>query len=125
MESFNANLQGGKKLVKSLEKQSVRARTTTHACLLLAPSLRRRFELATDSTRVLVAARELPASAVDARDRGFGRGGRCQHRGGHQRVNTAARDHAGRRVSTSGRPDVRQAGGWGGMLRLCRCRRGV
>lgn len=48
MESFNANLQGGKKLVKSLEKQSVRARTTTHACLLLAPSLRRRFELATD-----------------------------------------------------------------------------
>ena len=29
MESFNANLQGGKKLVKSLEKQSVRS-TTTH-----------------------------------------------------------------------------------------------
>ena len=31
MESFNANLQGGKKLVKSLEKQSVRARPLMHA----------------------------------------------------------------------------------------------
>jgi hypothetical protein len=27
MESFNNNLQGGKKLVKSLEKQTVRRRT--------------------------------------------------------------------------------------------------
>ena len=33
MESFNANLQGGKKLVKSLEKQSVRAHH--HTCVLL------------------------------------------------------------------------------------------
>ena len=31
MESFNSNLQGGKKLVKSLEKQSVRARKALRA----------------------------------------------------------------------------------------------
>ena len=35
MESFNANLQGGKKLVKSLEKQSVRAPPRMHACTML------------------------------------------------------------------------------------------
>ena len=33
MESFNANLQGGKKLVKSLEKQSVRSAPAARALL--------------------------------------------------------------------------------------------
>ena len=53
MESFNANLQGGKKLVKSLEKQSVRAPPRMHACMHhAAASPARRLERATESVHV-------------------------------------------------------------------------
>jgi hypothetical protein len=38
MESFNANLQGGKKLVKSLEKQSVRSTQPHNHSAAPAPS---------------------------------------------------------------------------------------
>ena len=38
MESFNNNLQGGKKLVRSLEKQAVRLRASAAARLLRGPA---------------------------------------------------------------------------------------
>ena len=92
MESFNANLQGGKKLVKSLEKQSVRR--SPHCMPRSA-----RYDMM--GARLVVAARELLASAFDAGRRGPGRRRSRSDCGRQQRVNTAARHHAGEPVRLS------------------------